>query len=300
MADAALPPPAAAPAWPTLAPVLQHWAGVGLKPQHFEDISTDPEHRPGWFEIHPENYMGVGGAMLAGLDRIAALWPISMHGVGMSLGSIEGIDETHLERFAALVERFEPILVSEHLSWSRIGGRFIPDLLPLPLTDEALAVMADNVDRMQARLKRRVLIENPSTYLETSRADYDEPSFMAELCRRTGCGWLLDVNNVVVACTNHGRDAEAYIDRVHGELVGEIHLAGHAVEAHPDGPLLIDDHGSAVGPDCWRLFERLIARIGPRPTLIEWDTEVPEWHVLRDEAAKAERRMLAIETRHAA
>jgi hypothetical protein len=273
---------------------------VGLKSEHFDAIAAAPDSAPAWFEIHPENYLGAGGARHAWLTRMAALRPLSMHGVGMSLGSADGLDTDHLERLAMLVDRYEPALVSEHLSWSRAGGVFVPDLLPLPLTDEALNVMTANVDTMQSWLRRRILIENPSTYLEAARADYDESGFIAELCRRTGCGWLLDVNNVVVGCSNHGRDADAYIDAVDGALVGEIHLAGHAVEQHASGPLLIDDHGSRVGDRAWQLFDRLVERIGPRPTLIEWDTNIPDWPTLRDEAAIADRRLGWAEARRAA
>lgn len=295
-APAPFPPPAALPARSIPAS-----AGVGLKPEHYNAISDAPERAPGWFEIHPENYMSAGGPAHAWLTRMADIRPLSIHGVGMSLGSADGLDPDHLERLAALVDRYEPALVSEHLSWSRIGGIFLPDLLPLPLTGEALDVMVRHVDQTQSRLKNCILIENPSTYLEAARADYDEPAFMAELCRRTGCGWLLDVNNVVVGCTNHARDATAYIDAVDGARVGEIHLAGHAVEEHASGLLLIDNHGSAVGAETWTLYERLIARIGPRPTLIEWDTDIPAWDVLCAEAAAADARITALgEVRDAA
>lgn len=291
---APLPPPAASPAGPI--PVR---AGVGLKPVHYHAISDAPASAPAWFEIHPENYMSAGGPVHAWLTRMAELRPLSMHGVGMSLGSADGLDPAHLERLAALVARYQPALVSEHLSWSRIGEVFLPDLLPLPLTDEALSVMVRHVDQMQTRLGRQVLIENPSTYIEAACADYDEPGFIAELCKRTGCGWLLDVNNIVVGCTNHGRDPKSYIDAVDGGLVGEIHLAGHAVEHHASGKLLIDDHGSVVGNEVWDLFARLIGRIGARPTLIEWDTDIPEWTVLRAEATKTDA-ALAGRQRHAA
>lgn len=277
------PPPAALSTGP-----IPARAGVGLKSDHFNAIAAAPDAAPAWFEIHPENYMSAGGPAHAWLARMAELRPLSMHGVGMSLGSAEGLDTDHLDRLARLVDRYRPALVSEHLSWSRVSGQYIPDLLPLPLTEEALEIMVRNVDRAQTWLKRTLLIENPSTYLEPGPADYDEPAFLSELCRRTGCGWLLDINNIVVSCTNRGDDAVAYVDAVDGALVGEIHLAGHAVEQHPSGPLLIDDHGSAVGDAAWRLFDRLVARIGARPTLIEWDTAIPDWAVLCAEAVRAD------------
>lgn len=261
--------------------------GVGLKPQHFEELAAHPEHAPGFFEVHPENYMMAGGASLAWLERMAALRPLSFHGVGMSLGSAEGLDGDHLERLAGLVDRFQPALVSEHLSWSHAGGHHHHDLLPLPLTEEALRVMSRHVDMVQARLKRSILVENPSTYVEFERADYDEPAFMAELVQRTGCGWLLDINNVYVSETNRNGDAAAYLADVDTCAVGEIHLAGHAREDHADGPLLIDNHGACVADDVWSLYARFIRRVGPIPTLIEWDTDIPELSVLLGEAAAA-------------
>lgn len=286
------PPRAASPARPAPHGSIPDRAGVGLKPDHYQDIAAAPATAPAFFEVHPENYMSEGGPVHRFLSEMRELRPLSLHGVGMSLGSADGLDNEHLCRLAALVDRYQPALVSEHLSWSRIGGVFLPDLLPLPLTREALSVMVRHVDEVQCVLKRQILIENPSTYLEADCADFDEPGFIAELARRTGCGWLLDINNVVVGCTNHGRDATAYIDAVDGRLVGEIHLAGHATEMHAHGPLLIDDHGSKVGGAAWALYARLIERIGPRPTLIEWDTNIPVWRTLLSEATVADQMLV--------
>jgi uncharacterized protein len=262
-------------------------AGVGLKADHYATIlETQPDI--GWFEVHPENYMGLGGSPHAYLAAIRQKYPLSLHGVGMSLGGVDPLDPEHLQRFSALVDRYEPALVSEHLAWATHAGDFLNDLLPLPLTQEALDVMCTHVDQMQSVLKRQVLVENPSTYLSFETEVMEEPDFLIALAARTGCGLLLDVNNVFVSASNHGFDAGRYVDAIPGELIGEIHVAGHAVEEINGAQLRIDDHGSEVVDDVWRLFERLVQRIGPKPTLVEWDTNVPAWDVLKLEADKAD------------
>jgi uncharacterized protein (UPF0276 family) len=269
--------------------------GIGLRAPHVAELL---ERRPAvdWLEIHAENYMG-GGPAVRSLERLRADYPLSVHGVGLSLGSAEGIDGAHLERLARLVERLQPALVSEHLSWSVTGGAYLNHLLPLPYTDEALDVLCANVARAQDRLGRRLLVENPSGYLRFRDSSIPEPEFLNALARRTGCGLLCDVNNVYVTCCNLGDDAAAWLDSLDAAAVAEIHLAGHAVnrlgEGDADGrTVLIDDHGSPVADPVWRLFDHARRRFGATPTLIEWDTDVPALDVLLDEAAKARRRML--------
>lgn len=267
-------------------PILAR-AGVGLKADHYRTIlETKPD--VGWFEVHPENYMGEGGPPHAYLSAIRRDYPLSLHGVGMSLGGVDPLDEDHLARFAVLVERYQPALVSEHLAWATHKSDFLNDLLPLPLTHEALDVMAEHVDQMQSALKRQVLVENPSTYLSFDGEVMEEPEFLVALASRTGCGLLLDVNNVYVSARNHGFDPVPYIDAIPADLIGEVHVAGHAVEEINEAQLLIDDHGSAVVDEVWSLFGRLIDRVGPKPTLVEWDTNVPAWGVLLAEADKAD------------
>jgi len=269
-----------------LDPILAR-AGVGLKADHYATIlETQPDI--GWFEVHPENYMGQGGSPHAYLSAIRQNYPLSLHGVGMSLGGVDPLDPDHLQRFATLVDRYQPALVSEHLAWATHAGDFLNDLLPLPLTREALDVMCEHVDQMQSALKRQVLVENPSTYLSFETDVMEEPAFLIELSERTGCGLLLDVNNVFVSASNHGFDAGSYVDAIPAGLIGEVHVAGHAVEEINGAQLRIDDHGSEVVAEVWRLFERLIQRVGPKPTLVEWDTNIPAWSVLMAEADKAD------------
>ncbi|MEQ9517923.1 MAG: DUF692 domain-containing protein [Parvibaculum sp.] len=262
-------------------------AGVGLKPQHFRDI-LETKPAIGWFEVHPENYMGEGGSPHAYLTDIRSHYSLSCHGVGLSLGGVGPLDADHLYRLRDFVSRYEPGLVSEHLAWSAHDGHFLNDLLPLPLTDDALDLMVEHVDQMQEALGRQVLVENPSTYLTFKGETMKEADFLIALARRTGCKLLFDVNNVYVSARNHGFDAAAYIDAVPGSLIGEVHLAGHAVEVINGVELRIDDHGSEVVSDVWYLYERLIARVGPKPSLIEWDTNIPAWPVLFFEAQKAD------------
>jgi uncharacterized protein (UPF0276 family) len=260
-------------------------SGIGLRSPHVDEIgSTRPD--VGWLEVHAENYMG-GGPGLRALERIRRDHPVSIHGVGLSLGSAEGLDDRHLERLAALVERLEPALVSEHLSWSVSDGAYLNHLLPLPYTPETLALVSGHVDRVQQRLGRRVLIENPSSYLRFTDSPIHEPDFLNALARRTGCGLLCDVNNVYVSCRNLGGDAAAYLDAVDPAAVGEIHLAGHAVNEADGHTVLIDDHGSRVAQAVWDLYGHALTRFGPVPTLIEWDTDVPALAVLLEEAARA-------------
>jgi uncharacterized protein (UPF0276 family) len=241
-----------------------------------------------WLEVHTENYMG-GGKAPAYLDAIRRDHPISLHGVGLSLGSADGIDDDHLERVARAVARFEPGLVSEHVSWNVVDGTYLADLLPLPLTEEALDVVCRNVDRVQSRLGRQILIENPSSYLRFLHSSIPEREFISTVATRTGCGILCDVNNVYVSACNHGWDARAYLDALPADAVGEIHLAGHAIRALDDGRVLrIDDHGSRVAPEVWALYAAALNRFGAVPTLIEWDTDIPSLEVLQDEAAQAQ------------
>jgi uncharacterized protein (UPF0276 family) len=240
-----------------------------------------------WLEVHPENYMG-GGAALAALEAIRRDYPVSFHSVGLSLGTAGPLDRRHLARLVALVERIEPCLVSEHLSWSRAGGAYLNHLLPLPYTEETLGVVAAHIDEMQEALGRPVLIENPSSYLRFRHSTIGEPAFLAELVRRTGCGILCDVNNVYVSARNLGFDPAAYLDALPARAIAEIHLAGHAENDADGRVLLIDDHGSPVAGAVWDLFRRAIRRVGRVPTLIEWDTDVPELSVLLAEARTAE------------
>jgi uncharacterized protein (UPF0276 family) len=265
-------------------------AGIGLRFPHHDRVLTE---RPAaaWLEVHPENYLG-GGAVADLLVAIRRDYPLSLHATGLSLGSAEGLDGEHLAAIAELAGRLEPGLVSDHLSWSAAAGLHLPDLLPLPYTEEALAVVVRNLDRAQTALKRPLLIENPSTYLRFASSVLSEAEFLGELVRRSGCGVLLDVNNVFVSASNLGEDPAArlaeLLQTVPREAVGEIHLAGHAVKRLDGGAVLrIDDHGSAVSAEVWRLFEAAVARLGPRPALIEWDTDVPALEVLLAEAATA-------------
>ncbi|SON57608.1 hypothetical protein HDIA_4067 [Hartmannibacter diazotrophicus] len=263
-------------------------AGVGLKPEHFADILGE---RPdlGFFEIHAENYMGAGGPTHRHMEMIRRDYPVSVHGVGLSIGAARGLDPDHLDRLKAVCERYEPGLVSEHLAWSSHGASYLNDLLPLPYTQETLARVCDHVDQVQTHLKRRMLLENPSTYLLFDASVIPETEFLAEVARRTGCGLLLDVNNVHVSASNHEIDARAYLKAFPIEKVGEIHLGGHAVDVDDEGhPLLIDSHDREVDDLVWDLFAEVIERAGPIPTLVEWDADLPAFPVLAREAALAE------------
>lgn len=269
-------------------------AGIGLKPEHYPPVleavsASIPSSLPGpgWVEVHPQNYFGAGGPPHRWLSAIAEHCPLSFHSVGLSLGSAAGCDPDELEQLAKLCDRYGPAMVSDHLSWSGSASNRYPDLLPVPYTDLALDHFARQVSAVQDRLKRRILVENPSRYLAFAGDDMDEVDFLHLLCERSGCGILLDVNNVEVSSTNLGFDPVGYIDAIDLGLVGEIHLAGHAREEHPDGPLLIDDHGSKVSSMTWDLFSRFVKRAGRRPALIEWDTDLPDYALLVGEAGKA-------------
>lgn len=265
--------------------------GIGLRARHHAAVMASPPS-VGWMEVHAENYLG-GGAARRCLDRVRRDFPLSIHGVGLSLGSAEGLDLRHLDRVAGLVAAVDPMLVSEHLAWSVAGGVYHNDLLPLPYTEESLAVVAANIGQAQDRLRRRVLIENPSTYLRFADSAIPEPEFLAALTRRTGCGLLLDANNVQVGAVNHGYSAEDYIDGLAGAPVGEIHLAGHHVAQESGVTILIDDHGSQVSDAVWALYARAVRLFPQAPTLIEWDSNIPELDVLVAEAHAADRRRAA-------
>lgn len=277
---------------------LPHRAGVGFKPQHFHDIIADPD-APSFFEIHAENYMGAGGIPHRQLTTLRENFAISLHGVGLSIGAMQDLDPDHLARLRALCERYQPESFSEHLAWSSHGEVFLNDLLPLPYTGATLDRVVAHVDETQAALGRRVLLENPATYLRFEQSTMAETDFLRSIARRTGCGLLLDLNNVFVSATNHGFSANAYLDDFPLEQVGEIHLAGHDVADGGDAPLLIDFHGSAVIDDVWTLYRDVIDRIGAIATLVEWDNNVPDWMTLRREADAAER-ILANARRRAA
>ncbi|QYK43139.1 MAG: DUF692 domain-containing protein [Paracoccaceae bacterium] len=268
--------------------------GVGFKPQHFASISAGQD-AVGWIEIHAENYMGAGGRPLAQLRHLAGQMPVSVHGVGLSIGGEGPLDADHLARLRHLCDWLQPASFSEHLAWSSHETTYLNDLLPLPYTAATLARVCDHIDRVQDVLGRRMLLENPSTYLAFAATEMDEVTFLSEIARRTGCGLLLDVNNVFVSATNQQFDANDYIRRFPLWLVGEIHLGGHAEDADDHGaPLLIDSHGNAVADPVWALYARTIALGGPKPTLIEWDNDVPEWPVLQAEAARAARLLEAV------
>ncbi len=270
-------------------------AGLGLKPQHFAEALADRSEGL-WFEVHPENYMVAGGPRLAWLAAIRQDKPLSLHGFGMSLAADEPIDPDHLTALKRLVDRFEPFVVSEHLAWSRRRGVYHPDLLPFPRTRTALQAVSENVDRLQTGLGRQVLIENPAGYMALKGHELEEVEFLAALVAVTGCGLLLDVNNVQVSANNLGFDPVTYLDAVPAEAIGEIHLAGYAPDPSLGATLLIDTHGAPIAPAVWTLYERLIARIGPRPTLIERDENIPTYVELMGERSRAHQ----ILTRHQA
>lgn len=272
---------------PMTASTLPVAAAIGLRfPHHQRFLEERP--RVAWLEVHTENYLG-GGTVRRCLNDLRCDYPLSLHGVGLSLGSAEGIDRDHLDRIAALVEELQPQLVSEHLSFSTVGGRYLADLLPLPLTEESLEILCRNVTHVQERLKRRILIENPSTYLEFAHSTIPEWEFLEAIVQRTGCGVLCDVNNIFVSASNHGWNPEEYLRGVPAAAIEEIHLAGHAARVLEDGRVLrIDNHGSRVSPEVWSLYREALRRYGPRPTLIEWDTDIPALEVLLEEAAHAQ------------
>ena len=256
--------------------------GIGLRQPHYREVF---ERRPAlaFLEVHSENFFLEGGASMHALERARAAYPISLHGVGLSLASADHLAEEHLARLKRLVDRVEPALVSEHLCWGAIGGVHFNDLLPLPYTAEALALLADRVDRVQSVLQRRVLLENLSAYVECRGSQMTETAFLAELARRTGCGLLLDLNNLYVNAINFGFDALARLDDLDGDAIGQIHLAGHDVV----DDCLVDTHGAVVCDPVWSLYAQACRRFGPKPTLIEWDTDLPVLDVLLQQAAQA-------------
>lgn len=266
--------------------------GVGYKPQHFAAIMADPGP-VGWLEVHAENYMGQGGRPLAQLRALAERFPISVHGVGLSIGGEGPLDRDHLDRLRHLCAWLQPASFSEHLAWSTHDGAYLNDLLPLPYTPSTLARVCAHIDQVQEALGRRMLLENPSTYIAFAETALAETDFLAEIARRTGCGLLLDVNNVYVSGTNQNYAPEAYLQAFPLHLVGEIHLGGHDEDRDDAGRrLLIDSHGAEVVDPVWALYAQVIAKAGPRPTLIEWDNDVPDWPTL---AAEADRAALVLE-----
>jgi uncharacterized protein (UPF0276 family) len=260
-------------------------AALGFKPQHFSEAMSSPAVGL-WFEVHAENYMVDGGPRLAMLEQLRRERPLSLHGVGLSLGSADEPDRDHLATLKRLVDRFEPQLVSEHLAWSRFDGRSFPDLLPVPRTNESLSVLSANIERVQEVLGREILIENPTHYLPLNQHRWSETSFLRELARRSGCKLLIDVNNVAVGANNVGFDAAGWLSEIPAKLVGEIHLAGHSQDA--GGQLLIDSHDEPVSEPVWALYEEFVARVGPRPTLIERDSNVPPFVELIAERDRAQ------------
>ena len=268
--------------------------GVGYKAQHFSSIIADATPVE-WLEIHAENYMGDGGRPLAQLRHLAERFPMSVHGVGLSIGGEGALDADHLARLKHLVGWLKPASFSEHLAWSTHDAAYMNDLLPLPYTAATLTRVADHIDQVQNALGRRMLLENPSTYLAFAETEMSEIAFLTEIARRTGCGLLLDVNNVFVSGTNQKQDPIAYIDAFPMDLVGEIHLGGHDEDADDQGaPLLIDSHGQAVVDPVWALYAHTIAKAGAKPTLIEWDNDVPDWPVLAAEATRAAKVLNAV------
>jgi uncharacterized protein len=276
-------------------PPLPDLVGIGLKPQHYEALLGPiiPSGRPGWVEVHPQNYFGApdswgGGPPHRWLTAITETYPLSFHSVGLSLGSADGLNQHDLDRLAVLCERYQLASVSDHLSFSGNAHNRFSDLLPVPYTKGSLSHFAGEIGKVQDRLKRNILIENPSRYLAYRGDEMSEVEFIERLIAKSGCGLLFDINNVEVSAVNLGFSAQAYVDAIDPDWVGEIHLAGHAVEQHDSGPLLIDDHGSGVTDTTWTLYRHFIECAGPKPTLIEWDTDVPDYPVLMAEAGKAQ------------
>jgi uncharacterized protein len=267
-------------------PLPSQAAGIGLRRPHVAEIN---ERLPsvGWLEVHAENYMN-DSAETDALEVLRNHYPLSVHAVGLSIGSASGVDAAHLDRIKSVCDRFEPTLVSEHLAWSIGDGVYLNDLLPVPHDEEALKVVARNIETVQDALKRPILIENLSAYVGLARSVMSEPEFLTELVHRTGCGLLLDINNVYVSAHNLGFDADAYVAGLPGEAIGEIHLAGHAVNDTAGGPVLVDDHGSCVAPGVWSLYAAALCRFGPRPTLVEWDSRIPPLDTLLGEAMWAD------------
>ena len=261
--------------------------GVGYKSKHFNQLSDDPG-TVGWLEIHAENYLGAGGRPKAQLETLRNEFPISCHGVGLSIGAESSLDEVHLNRLGQLIRWLEPSAFSEHLAWSTHEGHYLNDLLPLPYNSETLERVCDHIEQVQEALGRAMMLENPSTYLEFEESEMEEAEFIRSIANKTGCKLLLDVNNVFVSAKNHGWEPRSYIDAFPLDLVEEIHLGGHDEDADDDGDLLlIDSHGREVADPVWELFDYVLSKTGPLPTLIEWDNDVPDWPVLKEEAERA-------------
>ncbi|MGY6644764.1 MAG: MNIO family bufferin maturase [Salinarimonas sp.] len=266
---------------------LPEGVGIGFKAEHFDDL-TAQKRDLAFIEIHAENYMAAGGPAHRRLERLREDYALSVHGVGLSIGGAGPLDGEHLTRLAGLCDRYQPESFSEHLAWSSHDTTFLNDLLPLPYTEETLAIICEHIDAVQTRLRRQMLLENPSTYVAFAQSTLEETQFLREIVARTGCGLLLDVNNVFVSATNHGLDARAYLADFPFAAVGEIHLGGHDADTLPDGaPLLIDAHGSPVADPVWTLYAEVVAMAGRAPTLIEWDNDVPDFAVLMAEAERA-------------
>lgn len=263
-------------------------AGVGYKAQHLDGILENP-NAIGWIEIHAENYMGQGGRPISQLKHLREIYPVSCHGVGLSIGAEGPLDQDHLSRLKHLVDWLEPGMFSEHLAWSTHDSHFLNDLLPVPYTQAVVDRVVEHIDQVQATVGRQMLLENPSTYVAFAQSDMSEIEFLEQVAKRSGCGLLLDVNNVFVSATNQDYSPEGYIDAYPTDLVGEIHLGGHEEDADEHGQaLLIDSHSRAVVDPVWALYEYTIAKAGARPTLIEWDNDIPSWAVLAEEARLAE------------
>lgn len=272
----------------TRAQTLPAGAGIGAKPAHYADLLADPRP-PAFIEVHAENFLGAGGAPHAWLQAARERMPLSIHGVGLSIGGEQPLDERHLARVAALVGRYQPESFSEHLAWSSHGLNHYNDLLPLAYDASSLERVCRHVGQVQDRLQRRMLLENPATYLEFDASTIPEPEFIDEIIRRSGCGLLLDINNAYVSCRNHGRDPRDYLASLPLSAVAEIHLAGHARDRDAAGAeLLVDSHGCAIDEAVWSLYEWVLARLGPVPTLVEWDNDVPAYEVLMAQAGRAQ------------
>ncbi|WP_419539575.1 DUF692 domain-containing protein [Paraburkholderia bengalensis] len=273
---------------------VQGLVGVSFKHEHFAPILENRPKRT-FFEVHAENYMGAGGPPHRALEAIRRDYPLSVHGVCMSIGGEQPLDVGHLKRFRDVCLRYEPELVSEHLAWSSHSGRFFNDLLPVPYTQKTLAQVCAHIEQVQDAIQRPLLIENPSTYIVFASSSMTEPEFLKAVTQRTGCGLLLDVNNVFVSATNHEYDAFAYLDSLPLHAVGEIHLAGHTQQHDDEGALLlIDSHDGPVADSVWALYEHAIGGLGPVPTLIEWDSALPSWEVLWEQVGKANARMAGV------
>lgn len=270
-----------------VASVVPDRSGIGLRAQHYQELITE-QPDIGWIEAHSENYFGNGGAPLYYLEKARELYPLSLHGVGLSIGSTDPVNETHLEKLKKLIARFEPGLVSEHLSWSSVSNIYSNDLMPLPYTEESLRHIIDRVVQVQDALGRRILMENPSSYLRFIESEIPEAEFLALVAQGSGCGVLLDVNNVYVSSVNHKFNPRPYIEAIPGELVDEIHLAGYTVNTYDGKDILIDAHNHPVHAEVWALYKWTIANIGPKPTLIEWDADIPDLSILTGEARKAQ------------